>query len=311
MSAYRNDLPQLSGDICLTDGGLETTLIFHNGIDLPEFAAFDLMKDETGKKALTNYLHPYVEIAKRYEFGFILESVTWRANPDWIRKIGYTHDEMVDINQRSIKLLSDFRRKHADDKTWMVISGCIGPRGDGYNPKNRMTEEEAEKYHSTQISILHETEADMLTALTLNYVEEAIGITRAAQKYKIPIVISFTVETNGRIPSGETLKEAIERVDNATGTGPVYYMINCAHPTHFQSSLNGESWVERIRGIRANASSKSHAELNESTELDDGNPQEFGQQYHELRNKHKHINVFGGCCGTDHRHIEEICRACF
>lgn len=311
MSIYRNDLPQLSGEICLTDGGLETTLIYHNGIYLPEFAAFDLIKSEEGKKTLNDYLYPYVEIAKRYKFGFILESATWRANPDWIKKVGYTQDEIIDINKRSIQLLSDFRKKYADNETWMVISGCIGPRGDGYNPENRMTEEKAEEYHSVQIEILHETEVDMLTALTLNYIEEAIGITRAAQKYKIPVVISFTVETDGRIPSGEMLKEAIEQVDNSTGNGPIYYMINCAHPTHFEKSLNEESWVERIRGIRANASSKSHAELNESIELDDGNPRELGQQYRELRNRYKHINIFGGCCGTDHRHIEEICRACF
>jgi S-methylmethionine-dependent homocysteine/selenocysteine methylase len=311
MSVYRNDLPQLSGDICLTDGGLETTLVFHEGIDLPEFAAFDLMKDKEGQEALTNYLHPYVDIAKKYEFGFILESVTWRASSSWGKKIGYSDEELFDVNNRAIQLLADYRKEHANDKTWMVISGCIGPRGDGYNPEFRMTEDEAEEYHSKQVSILHDTQIDMLTALTLNYIEEAIGITRAAQKYKIPVVISFTVETDGRLPSGETLKEAIERVDNSTGNGPIYYMINCAHPTHFESSLNGESWVERIRGIRANASSKSHEELDNSTELDDGNPQEFGQQYRTIRDRYNHINVFGGCCGTDHRHIEEICRACF
>lgn len=311
MSDYRNDLPQLSGDICLTDGGLETTLVFHEGIDLPEFAAFDLLKNESGQNTLINYLHPYIQIAKKYEFGFILESATWRANHDWIKKIGYTEEEMIDINQRSIQLLSDVRRKNANDKTWMVISGCIGPRGDGYNPKFKMTEQEAENYHTTQIGIFHDTEVDLVTALTLNYIEEAVGITRAAQRLKIPVVISFTVETDGRLPSGETLKEAIERVDKSTENGPVYYMINCAHPTHFEKSLNGDSWVERIKGIRANASIKSHEELDNSTELDAGNPQEFGQQYRTIRDKYNHINVLGGCCGTDHRHIEEICKACF
>jgi S-methylmethionine-dependent homocysteine/selenocysteine methylase len=193
----------------------------------------------------------------------------------------------------------------------MVISGCVGPRGDGYIPTDAMTAEEAQHYHQAQIETFCKADADLVTAITMNYMEEAIGITRAAQTAEMPVVISFTVETDGKLPTDQSLKDAIQQVDAATNNGPVYYMINCAHPTHFANTLvAGEPWLERIRGLRANASTKSHAQLNESETLDDGNPEELGSQYRELKNKLQNLNVLGGCCGTDDRHIEAICKAC-
>jgi S-methylmethionine-dependent homocysteine/selenocysteine methylase len=249
--------------------------------------------------------------SREYQMGFILESVTWRANADWGNKLGYTAAELETMNRRAISLLQNLRQAYETDQTPVVISGCIGPRGDGYLPSIAMTAEEAQTYHSPQIATFCDTEADLVTAMTINYVQEAIGITRAAQSLDIPVVISFTVETDGRLPTGQTLKEAIAQVDAATHSGPAYYMINCAHPTHFADALlAGEPWVTRIRGLRANASTKSHAELNESTTLDDGNPETLGNQYRELRKQFPHITVLGGCCGTDHRHVEAVCQAC-
>lgn len=309
MGKYRGNLPQLTGDLFLTDGGIETTLIFHEGFDLPEFAAFDILKTEKGRAALRNYFTSYTKVAKKYQVSFILESVTWRASADWGAKIGYSSEELVKMNHLAIQELVDIRNQYEDENTKIVISGCIGPRGDGYNPETMMTSEEAETYHYTQIKTLSETDADMVTALTMTYTEEAIGITRAAQSIGMPVVISFTVETDGRLPSGEALKEAIEKVDAATNNGPAYYMINCAHPTHFQDKLKtDEAWVKRLQGIRANASCLSHAELDEAEELDDGNPVELGHQYQDLRALSSSINILGGCCGTDHRHIEEIAK---
>jgi S-methylmethionine-dependent homocysteine/selenocysteine methylase len=312
MAKYRNQLPQLSGDVFLTDGGIETTLIFHEGLDLPDFAAFHLLKDKEGEESLRKYFRKYASLAKDYEVGFILESPTWRASLDWGTKIGYPLDDLVNMNRKAVELLSAIRNEFENDKTKLVISGCVGPRGDGYNPTNLMSAKEAEEYHTLQIGTFSETDADMVTAITMNYVEEAIGITRAAKSVGMPVVISFTVETDGRLPTRQTLKDAIERVDQDTDTTPAYYMINCAHPLHFADVLvAGESWVKRIRGLRANASTKSHAELNESVELDEGNPIEFGRQHRELLGKVKNLNVLGGCCGTDHRHVEEVCKACF
>ncbi|MFN2400287.1 MAG: homocysteine S-methyltransferase family protein, partial [Gemmatimonadaceae bacterium] len=313
MAKYRNNLPQLSGDLFLTDGGLETTLIFLEGIELPDFAAFGLLSDVSGYESLRKYYRTYAAIAREHRVGFILESATWRASSDWGIKLGYSREELAELNRKSIALLEEIRNEYETAESKMVISGCVGPRGDGYSPSSTMSADDAERYHEVQIRTFRQTEADMVAAITMTYVEEAIGITRAARAAGMPVAISFTVETDGRLPTGETLKDAITRTDESTGNGPAYYMINCAHPTHFDSTLApppGEAWSQRIRGVRANASTKSHAELNESVELDDGNPAELGEQYAALRRKLATLNVLGGCCGTDHRHIEEISRAC-
>lgn len=311
MAKYRHHLPQLSNELFLTDGGMETTLIFHQGLDLPEFAAFDLLKTEAGYRTIERYFHTYIQIAQQHQVGFILESATWRANPDWGTRLGYSSTALADMNRRAIALLHDIRRDYETAQTPMVISGCIGPRGDGYQADNAMTAEEAADYHRPQIETFQNTDADLVTAITMNDAEEAIGIARVAQYLEMPVVISLTVETDGHLPTGQSLKDAIVQIDEVTDQAPAYYMINCAHPTHFETALaNDEPWVTRIRGIRANASQKSHAELNESETLDDGNPEELGHQYRRLLSRLPHINVLGGCCGTDHRHVEAICKAC-
>jgi S-methylmethionine-dependent homocysteine/selenocysteine methylase len=310
MARYRNNLPQLSGDLFLTDGGIETTLIFHEGLELPYFAAFDLLKHDTGYAALQKYFRTYAMLAKTYKVGCILESATWRASADWGTKLGYSTAALVDVNRKAIALLHSIRNEYENETTRMVISGCIGPRSDGYNPAAFMNQNQAERYHAMQAETFRDAEADMITAITMTYVEEAIGIARAAKAVGMPVAVSFTVETDGRLPSGQTLRDAIAQLDEVTENAAAYCMINCAHPTHFQGTLiGGEPWLGRIRGIRANASSRSHAELDEAKELDSGNPIELARQYSELTSRLKNLNVLGGCCGTDHRHIEEICKA--
>lgn len=311
MAHYRNALPQLGGGLYLTDGGIETTLIFHEGLELPDFAAFHLLRTPEGEAALHKYFRTYAEIARRFAAGLILESATWRASADWGVRLGYTSRKLADANRNAINLLEVVRTEYQSDKTPVVISGCVGPRGDGYVPEHMMSEQEAESYHCDQIELFADTAADMLCAVTMNYVQEAIGIVRAAQRAGMPVAISFTVETDGKLPTGQSLQDAIEQVDRTTAGYPCYYMINCAHPTHFQHVLaEGGVWLDRIRGLRANASRKSHAELNESPELDIGNPVELGADYAALRQRLTHLNVMGGCCGTDHRHVEEIANAC-
>ena len=311
MARAKKNLPQLSDNLFLTDGGIETTLIFNEGLNLPYFAAFDLLKNTLGYEALHKYFRTYARLAQKYEVGLILESPTWRASQDWGDKLGYSTAEIATLNRKAIELLQDIRDEYENDNTPMVISGCIGPRGDGYNPESLMSEAEAERYHSAQIETFSSARVDLVTAITMTYVEEAIGISRAASNANIPVVISFTVETDGRLPTGQPLKNAIEQVDCTTNSKPIYYMINCAHPTHFDSVLpTGERWLERIRGLRANASIRSHAELDEAEELDDGNPVELAFQYRQLKTKLPSLNVLGGCCGTDHRHLEEICQIC-
>lgn len=311
MAKYRNQLPQLGGGLYLTDGGIETTLIFHEGWQLPDFAAFHLFKTPEGKAAVRNYFRSYAQIAKDFGSGLILESATWRASADWGTRLGYTPEALADANRKAIHLLQEIRDEYETDQTPIVISGCIGPRGDGYVPDRAMSEQQAQAYHRQQIDTFAGTAADMVCATTMNYAQEAVGIALAAQRAQLPAAISFTVETDGRLPTGQTLRAAIEQVDQATSAYPCYYMINCAHPTHFEHVLAEDGlWLDRIRGLRANASRKSHAELNESTELDSGNPVELGTQYAHLKKRLARLNVMGGCCGTDQRHVEQIAEAC-
>ncbi|MGE0095583.1 MAG: homocysteine S-methyltransferase family protein [Alphaproteobacteria bacterium] len=311
MAKYRHGLPQLSGKLFLTDGGIETTLVFLEGLELPSFAAFVLLEDEKGMAALRRYYARHAEIAKSNGTGFILESPTWRSSADWGAKLGYSADQLATLNRKAIALMAGMRAELETSNSPMVVSGCIGPRGDGYVPGKLMTGREAMGFHAAQVRAFADGEADMITAITMNYVEEGIGVAAAAKAASVPSAISFTVETDGKLPSGQPLGEAIAAVDAATNRAPAYYMINCAHPTHFEDVLaKGEPWVERLRGIRANASKRSHAELDAATDLDDGDPVELGRQYAALRARFGWINVLGGCCGTDHRHVEEICRSC-
>jgi len=308
MTKYRNCLPQLDGGLFVTDGGIETTLIFHEDLDLPYFAAFDLLRSVAGKEILHSYYTRYLEIARARRTGFILESATWRANPDWGWKLGYSTAALEAANRESIELLRKLRDEYESSVAPIVISGCIGPRGDGYNPGMIMNADEAETYHGEQVRTFAGTEADMVTGITMTNINEAVGLTRAAAAVGMPVAISFTVETDGRIPAGESLQTAIETVDAETGSGPAYFMINCAHPTHFETVVVGrEGWAQRIRGVRANASRLSHAELDEAETLDDGDPGELGFQYGRLRTYLRNLNVVGGCCGTDHRHVGAIC----
>jgi S-methylmethionine-dependent homocysteine/selenocysteine methylase len=311
MARYRAGLPQVGGGVYLTDSGIETVLIFHHGYELPDFAAFVLLDDEVGVETLRNYYRDHAAIARDAGAGFVFESPTWRASPDWGARLGYTDEALAAANRKAIDMLVEVRSELDRDGPPMVVSGCVGPRGDGYQPSELMTADEARSYHSTQIGTFAETEADMVTAITITYPDEAVGIVRAAQDAGMPAAISFTVETDGVLPDGSSLGHAITAVDDATGGGPAYYMVNCAHPTHFDHVLeSGGQWRARIRGIRANASRMSHAELDEAEELDDGDPQELGTQYEQLRVSLPDITVLGGCCGTDLRHVQQIATAC-
>lgn len=303
--SYRTSLPQLEGDLFLTDGGIETSLIFHQGLDLPEFAAFVLLDSEEGLDQLRRYYEPYLELAREGGTGFVLESPTWRASPGWAARLGVSAEKLDALNRRAITLMEELRERAGDAP--VVISGCVGPEGDGYRPAKLLSAEAARDYHSTQITTFADTAADMVTAITMTYADEAIGVAQATQDAGLPSAISFTLETDGRLPNGEGLGEAIEAVDEATDGAPAYYMINCSHPTHFQDVLaTDEPWRDRIRGLRANASMMSHDELDVAEELDDGDPDDLGARYAALRSRLPHLNVVGGCCGTDHRHVTAI-----
>jgi len=310
MAKYRNALPQLGDRAFLTDGGLETTLLFLNGLDLPCFASFPLLDTADGRRHLKEYFRPYIEAAKQHGSGFVLDTATWRANTDWGAKLDYSQADLDRINRDSVDFANELRKAYETPAMPVVINGAIGPRGDGYRPDALMSVEEAARYHRPQVEAFRDAGADMVSATTMNYFEEAAGITLAAQRAGMPVAVSFTVETDGKLPTGETLRSAVERLDQLTGNAPAYYMINCAHPEHFNTVLEKGAWLERIRGIRCNASTKSHAELDESTELDIGDIAGLAGHYRDLQKRLPNLVVMGSCCGTDHRHIEAISDRC-
>jgi homocysteine S-methyltransferase len=288
----------------LTDGGLETTLVFRDGIDLADFAAFPLLDSEDGRASLAGYYAPYLDLAERLATGFIVDTPTWRANGDWGDRLGYDADRLAAVDRHAVAFVTALARQRPTVPT--LVNGVIGPRGDGYVVGATMTPAEAADYHGSQARAFAGAGADMVTAVTMTYVDEAIGIARAAVDVGLPVVVSFTVETDGRLPSGQPLAEAIAAVDDNTAGAPAYFMINCAHPTHFMPAIDGAAdWVHRIRGVRANASHLSHAELDAATELDRGNITELAE-LHAILSTMLDLRVIGGCCGTDAEHVAAV-----
>jgi S-methylmethionine-dependent homocysteine/selenocysteine methylase len=292
-------LPQLAGDqMFVTDGGLETDLVFHHGVELPCFAAFPLLQHSDTREVLRRYYAGYLDIARRHGAGFVVEAPTWRANPDWAARLGFSTSELDALNRRAIDLAEEVRAAAASDGITAVVSGC----------EQTMTAAEAEDYHAPQIASFAATTADLVTAVTINDAAEAVGIVRAAVAADVPVAVSFTVETDGRLATGQSLREAVEQVDADTADGAAYFMVNCAHPTHLATTFDDGQWLRRVVGVRLNASTRSHAELDDAEDLDEGDPDDFGAATAALRERLPSATVFGGCCGTDARHVAAIWR---
>lgn len=303
-------LPQFER-LFLTDSGLETDLIYNHGIDLPYFAAFTLTGTSDGRAALDAYYRRHLDIARHAGTGFILETPTWRASTDWGERLGLDGAALDALVRQSVALLHRLRSEYQSIALPIIISGCIGPRGDGYMPSSVTSVDAAQAYHAVQIASFVTAEIDFLTALTMTTVEEAVGILRAARPHAVPVVISFTLETDGRLPSGATLGEAIDATDAATDGQAAYFMVNCAHPSHFEPAIDhGAPWMQHLRGLRANASRCSHAELDAMKTLDVGDPEALAADYASLCQRLPQLTVLGGCCGTDARHIAAIATAC-
>ncbi|WP_242456372.1 homocysteine S-methyltransferase family protein [Mycolicibacterium sp. P1-18] len=299
----RQPLPQLAGDqMFVTDGGLETDLMFHHGLELPCFAAFPLVADPDSREVLRRYYAGYLDVARRHGTGFVVEAPTWRANPDWAAQLGISVDRLDALNRQAIELAEEVRATAAADGITAVVSGCVGPR------ERTMTAAEAQDYHAPQIASFAATTADLVTAVTINDAAEAVGIVRAATAVDVPVAVSFTVETDGRLATGQSLREAVEQVDADTADAAAYFMVNCAHPSHLTSTFEDGPWLRRVVGLRLNASARSHAELDDAEDLDEGDPDDFGAGTAALRERLPAATVFGGCCGTDARHVAAIWR---
>jgi homocysteine S-methyltransferase len=306
-----DDWPVSPERLTLTDAGMETALIHLQGVELPCFAAFPLVETEDGREALRRYFRPFLELARARGLPFLLDAPTWRANPDWGAELGYDAAALVDVNRRAVAFVDELRRDElAAGSPPIEVEALVGPRADGYSPGGTMSAEEAEAYHGVQLGAFAGTAADRVAAMTIADSEEAIGIVRAAGAAGLPITVGFTLETDGRLPSGQPLGEAVEQVDGETGGAAAGFMLNCAHPVHFAAVLAaGGAWRNRIGAVRANASTLSHAELDEAAELDDGDPADLAARYVALRGVLPGLEVVGGCCGTDVRHVTAICDA--
>lgn len=304
--SYRQTLPQLAGSLFLTDAGLETDLIFNHGLEIREFAAHTLLPEETGRTALEDYFGGFLALARDRQAGFILDSQTWKAHSHWAADLGQSEHDLRLANHAAISFIAGLRDRYQTSGHAIVLNGVVGPRGDAYHPEALLTADQAEDYHSQQLGWLAETDVDMVTAMTFTQADEAAGFVNAARKLDLPAVVSFTVETDGALPTGQALGDAIQATDAVTDQGAAYFMINCAHPEHFAHVLNDEPWLRRIRGLRCNASRCSHAELDEAETLDAGNPSELAGQNVEILRAMPWLNVFGGCCGSDLRHVTAI-----
>ncbi|MEP6625366.1 MAG: homocysteine S-methyltransferase family protein [Acidimicrobiia bacterium] len=295
--------------VVVTDAGLETWLVFDRGVDLPAFAAYPLAATADGQALLTDYYEHYVAIADNVGAACLLEAPTWRANPDWAATLGHDRAQLSELIDAAVAVPDALRRTWTSGQPFLV-GGAVGPRGDGYRIDDAMTPGVAAEYHAFQIGCLATTPADVVTAMTMCYADEAIGIVQAARDQEMPVVVSFTVETDGRLPSGMSLGDAIETTDAATDGYATHYMLNCAHPAHFDTVLDPTAaWANRLRGLRANASMLSHAELDEMEVLDAGDPADLASRYSALAESLPSLHVVGGCCGTDHRHVAAIAQA--
>jgi homocysteine S-methyltransferase len=294
----------MSSDLILTDGGLETALVFHEGIELPDFAAFPLLDTDDGRAALRRYFEPFLAIAREHGAAFQLDTPTWRANRDWGERLGYDRAALDRINRDAVGFARELAAAVSDLD--VRVNGVVGPRGDGYVVGERMTAEEARAYHGDQVGSFASAGVDVVSAITMTYPDEAIGVALAAADAGVPAIVSFTVETDGRLPDGTSLEDAIEAVDGTADAVTEGFMVNCAHPTHFEGVLQDGAWRERIRGLRANASTMSHAELDAAEELDAGDPEDLAARYVALRDRLPRLTILGGCCGTDRRHVAAI-----
>lgn len=300
--------PQRDGVLYLTEGGQETEVMYKFGHELPEFAMYPLLDNPAAVADLKGMYERVLDAAARHGCVAMLSGLDYRASPDWGDKLGYSRDGLAEALHRSIDFLRDVARPYRGQAE-ILIGGMVGPRGDAYALNRTITAEEAEEYHAFQIDTLNATGVDFISAVTFNNVPEAVGLSRAAAKGAAPLGISFTLDSNHRLQSGPSLKDAIEAVDAEAGEArPAFFGVNCSHPTEFEPALEPGDWILRVRSLRPNASAKDKGELCQLGHLDDGNPVLLGLQMAALARRYPHIDMWGGCCGTWDVHLDEIAR---
>lgn len=298
--------PQRAGKLWLTEGGIETEIMYKWGHDLPHFAMFPLLDDPAAAQAMRDMWRRTLDVAARHGYGAVMNGLDYRASPDWAALLGYSLDGLAEMQHRCIEFLRNLQEEYAGQIEESVVCGTVGPRGDAYGLNRNITAESAEDYHAIQLTTLHAAGAEMAWAMTFNNIPEAVGAIRAARAIGIPIVMGLTLDSTSRLKSGPSLREAIETIDAAPEGGPEFYLVNCSHPVEFEPAFDGGDWQTRIRALRPNASKMEKIALCKLGHLEEGDPEELGRMMGDLARRMPQVDIWGGCCGTCDTHLDLI-----
>lgn len=297
---------QTSGHYYMCEGGTETEIMYKHGFEFPHFAVFELLKDPKAVAALTGMYRQYFDVVAKHKMSALVGGLDYRASPDWGALLGYSAEGLSDINHQCIDFLRKISKEYTADIESILVQGLIGPRGDAYKANRTITEDEAQEYHSVQLTTLKNAGVDLASALTFNSVPECIGIARAAAELDIPLCISLSLDSSSNLNTGPSLAAAILAIDEATEKSTAFFMVNCVHPLEYEPALSAENWIKRIRGVRPNASVMDKISLCKIGHLEDGNPSELGRQVGDLMHRYPHMDICGGCCGTWDTHLDKI-----
>lgn len=308
MNSHKSFPLQKKGCFYLSEGGTETELMYKYGFELPHFAMFPLLDNPDAESRMREMFGSYLEVAAKYKTGALMGGLDYRASPDWGELLGYSPDGLAEANLQSIDFLRDIAKEYVSAVPDILIQGLIGPRGDAYERNETITENEAEDYHCVQLETLKKADVDLALAITFNNIPESIGVARAAAKIGVPLAISLTLDSASKLNSGPGLVEAITTIDRETGRSPAFYLINCSHPVEYEPAIGPGDWINRVRGVRPNASKMEKIALCKIGHLEEGDPVELGALCGDLARRYPHMDVWGGCCGTWSRHLDEIAK---
>lgn len=309
--AVQSPLPPMgSGEIFLTEGGSETEIMYRHGFELPEFAMFPLLDNPKAVSAMHGIFSKQLDVAAEFGLSFLLSGLDYRASPDWGAKLGYSPTALAEANTAAIDFLRDVAKGYEGQVPRLLFGGILGPRGDAYGLNREITADVAEEYHAVQLETLKLAGVDFACAMTFNNIPESVGAARAAAKIGVPLSVSLTLDSTHRLKSGPSLADAITEIDAQTGNdAPDFYLLNCSHPLEYEPALETEDWINRLRGVRPNASKMEKIALCKLGHIEEGNPVELGSQLRSLSERYPHMDIFGGCCGTGHSHLREIAKA--
>lgn len=294
--------------LILTEGALIERLRRDPTVALdPSILHAGFIYEERGREALHRLYRQYLDIGAAFDLPTMVCTPTWRANPERLRQAGLAHR---DVNGDALRFVASIRDECGVYATRVFVGGLLGCAGDAYKPEEGLSADEADAFHGAQARALAEAGADFLLAATLPNVEEAHGLAMAMAKCRVPYVLSFVLGRDGRLLDGTPLHDAAIRIDEAVSPRPLFYMVNCVYPTVFEAALESAASrsrdvVTRVVGLQANASAKSPEELEGLSSVDADPPEVLGDGMARVYRRFG-TKILGGCCGTDHRHIEWI-----